>query len=100
MAAVAAPLFERGPLSEVARASGPFSLNVKLPGRQDPERAHLTRFQSKAPPQLMGEMVAVSCTGSDTVAKLKEAVGGELQQFLQRASPNPDARHLAQASAR
>lgn len=77
MTDVAAPMFERGPLSESARSSGPFTLNVKLAGRADPERAHLTRFQSRAPPQLTGVMVTVSVMGDDTVAKLKEAVAGE-----------------------
>lgn len=76
MAAIAAPLFERGPLTEGVRSSGGFLLNVKLPARVDPERAHLTRFQSRAPPQLAGEVFTVNCKESDTVEQLKNAVKG------------------------
>lgn len=78
MTELAAPVFARGPTAEAARSAGPFIVNVKLPGRPDPERAHLTRFQSKAPPHLMGEMITITCSATDTVAKLKEAVACEL----------------------
>ena len=69
---MAAP--SRGPLKE--RATGAFSVNVKLPPRNDTGSAHVTRFQYKAPPLLMGELVALSCQHGCTVAQLKAMLKG------------------------
>ena len=63
----------RGPLGDKATS---FRVNVKLPPRNDRGGAHVTRFQFKAPPLLMGEILTFTCQGTTTVAQLKALVKG------------------------
>ena len=52
-------------------------LNVKLPPPPNAEQPHLTRFQAKQPPHLLGTtLLNIPCEPSDSVAQLRKKVEG------------------------
>lgn len=68
-------------------------LNVKLPPPPNAEHPHLTRFQAKNPPHLLGStLLNIPCEPSDSVASLRAKVEGAwAQRTHQGRRKDPEA---------